>query len=191
MNVREILNLQARCTAQWHEVEPAVVETDLAGLVEANHRENFLLWHEEDIARRDDLGPERVVQAKRKIDRYNQQRNDLVEKIDQYLVKELNPRTEGCSFNSETPGMMVDRLSILALKNYHMTEETQRPDATMDHREKCARKVTVIQQQIEDLASALSDLLMQVKSGTRSFRVYFQFKMYSDRELNPQLRRAA
>lgn len=191
MNVKDILSLQARCTARWHDSEPAVVELDFAGLVEANHRENFLLWHEEDIARRDDIGPKRVVQAKRHIDRYNQQRNDIVEKMDQFLVRELQPRTEGCSFNSETPGMMIDRLSILALKNYHMSEEADRTDASLEHREKCARKVTVIRQQIEDLSLALSDLLTQVKAGTRSFRVYFQFKMYNDKELNPQLRRAA
>jgi hypothetical protein len=191
MNVEQITQLQACCTSRWHEVEPAVSEMDFAALVQANHRENFLLWHEEDIARRDDIGPERVVQAKRNIDRYNQQRNDIVEKMDQFLVRELQPRTEGCSFNSETPGMMIDRLSILALKSYHMAEEAGRVDASLEHREKCARKVAVIRQQIADLSLALSDLLSQVNEGTRSFRVYFQFKMYNDRELNPQLRRAA
>ncbi len=130
MNISEITQLHADCTERWHHSEPSVSSTDFAGLVEANHLENFLLWHEEDIARRDDLGPERVLQAKRRIDRFNQQRNDIVEKMDKYLVQELKPRTEGCAFNSETPGMMIDRLSILALKNYHMTEEADRVDAT-------------------------------------------------------------
>ncbi|MFN9720164.1 MAG: DUF4254 domain-containing protein [Planctomycetota bacterium] len=191
MDIQHIIQLHADCTERWHDAEPKVVATDFDGLVEANHLENFLLWHEEDIARRDDLGAERVLLAKRRIDRCNQQRNDIVEKIDKFLVQDLKPRTEGCPFNSETPGMMIDRLSILALKNYHMTEEADRVDATLEHRERCSRKVTVIRQQISDLAEALSDLLAQVRGGTRSFRVYFQFKMYNDKELNPQLRKAA
>lgn len=191
MKVSEITGLQEQRTVAWHEAGPASTEQGLLGLVELNHLENFLLWHEEDIARRDDLGPERVVQAKRRIDGHNQRRNDLIEKMDQHFVRELKPRTSGCSFNSETPGMMIDRLSILALKHYHMNEEANRADATDAHRLKCAEKVTVIRKQTEDLSAALRELLVQIQHGTRSFRVYFQFKMYNDRELNPQLRRAA
>lgn len=191
MEVSEITALQSDRTLQWHQIEPFVRGNGLAGLIEANHKENFLLWHEEDVARRDDIGAERIVQAKRNIDRFNQQRNNLVEQIDQHLVQQLNPRTDSCSFNSETPGMMIDRLSILALKNYHMAEEVKRSDATAEHREKCQQKVTVICQQIADLSGALTELLDQIQLGTRSFRVYYQFKMYNDRELNPQLRRAA
>ena len=86
---------------------------------------------------------------------------------------------------------MIDRLSILALKHYHMNEEANRADATDAHRLKCAEKVTVIRKQTEDLSAALRELLVQIQHGTRSFRVYFQFKMYNDRELNPQLRSAA
>jgi hypothetical protein len=185
-----ITSLQRQRTDVWHSETPEASGEGFIGLVEQNHLENFLLWHEEDIARRDDLGAERVVQAKRRIDRHNQKRNDLIEKMDQMTVSEFNPRPSGCSFNSETPGMMIDRLSILALKNYHMTEESLRRDASEEHRSRCASKVTTIRQQISDLSSALDDLIRQVDAGTRSFRVYFQFKMYNDKELNPQLRRA-
>lgn len=191
MDVAEITSLQQELTAHWHEVIPTAEGDDLPQLVRRNHFENFSLWHEEDIARCDDLGAERVRQAKRTIDGCNQRRNDLIEKMDKWMVANLQPPTEGCSFNSETPGMMIDRLSILALKEYHMNEEVERTDASEEHTAKCAKKLAVIKQQIADLSGALSELLEQVAAGTRSFRVYYQFKMYNDTELNPQLRRAA
>ena len=191
MNVSEITGLQRAKTIEWHESQPSESAVNLLGLVTQNHLQNFQLWHEEDIARRDDLGAERVRQAKRAIDGFNQRRNDLIERIDQELVQTLKPRTSGCSFNSETPGMMVDRLSILALKDYHMAEEVAREDASTEHVEKCQKKLDTIRTQIGDLSTALSELISQVESGERSFRVYFQFKMYNDAELNPQLRKSA
>ncbi len=191
MNVNEITSLQQQRTAEWHETPPKAGGDGLQLLIESNHFENFSLWHEEDVARRDDLGAEPIKQAKRAIDGHNQRRNDLIEQIDRLFVKELQPRESGCSFNSETPGMMIDRLSILALKQYHMQEEVDRTDAAAEHREKCDKKLTVIRQQITDLSTALMELLQQVEAGTRSFRVYYQFKMYNDAELNPELRRAA
>lgn len=191
MNVQEILDTQRGCTELWHEAAPEPTGEGLLKLVQQNHLENFSLWHEEDVARRDDLGAERIRQAKRTIDRHNQRRNDLVEQMDRLLVQELQPRESGCAFNSETPGMMIDRLSILALKEYHMQEEVLRTDATEEHRVRCGTKLTTIRRQIQDLSAALQELVLQVGQGTRSFRVYFQFKMYNDAELNPQLRRAA
>lgn len=191
MEVRRITTLQKELTIRWHEEKPAPQRVDLDGLVERNHLENFSLWHEEDTARRDDLGAERIRQAKRAIDRFNQRRNDLVEAMDRWLVEQLNPPSSGCPLNSETPGMMIDRLSILALKEYHMAEEAQRPDAADEHRVKCRQKLSVIRRQIEDLSQALHELLSEVRNGTRSFRVYYQFKMYNDSQLNPELRRSA
>ncbi|MEY3176165.1 MAG: hypothetical protein RLZZ436_4079 [Planctomycetota bacterium] len=191
MNVQEILETQRHCTEHWHQAAPEAIGDGLLKLVQQNHLENFSLWHEEDIARRDDLGAERIRLAKRTIDRHNQRRNDIVEQMDRLLVQQLQPRESGCSFNSETPGMMIDRLSILALKEYHMQEEVLRMDATVEHRDRCSTKLTTIRRQIQDLAAALQELVMQVQQGTRSFRVYFQFKMYNDAELNPQLRKAA
>lgn len=191
MNVEEITALQRDLTARWHDESPAASGESLPELAARNHLENFSLWHEEDIARCNDLGAERIRQAKRTIDRHNQQRNDLIESMDRHLVEQLQPAEQGCPFNSETPGMMIDRLSILALKEYHMREEVERSDASEEHRKKCETKLTVIRQQIDDLSAALSQLLDEVQAKTRSFRVYFQFKMYNDEQLNPQLRRAA
>ena len=191
MEISKLTELHRSRTALWHSVKPIPANSDLTGLVERNHLENFSLWHEEDIARRDDLGAGSVCTAKRKIDGHNQRRNDLIEQIDKQLVEMLQPPAGGCPFNSETPGMMIDRLSILALKQYHMQEEVDRTDATLEHREKCSKKLVVISQQIADLSVAFTELLQQVQQGNRSFRVYFQFKMYNDAELNPQLRKAA
>lgn len=191
MFVAEILAVHSHRTTHWHESDPVVVEDGFLGLVEQNHRENFCLWHEEDIARRDDLGAERIRLAKRAIDRCNQQRNNLVEAMDRSIVAALSPPEDGCPFNSETPGMMIDRLSILSLKEYHMAEEAVRQDASAEHRAKCGVKLQTIRTQIADLSLALAELFDQIRKGTRSFRVYYQFKMYNDAELNPQLRRAA
>ena len=157
-------------------------------LVEENHKRNFTLWHHEDDARREDKGFEFVYHAKRAIDRNNQQRNDFIEKMDKHLFERFgNEFTEDTPMNSETPGSIIDRLSIMALKEYHMQEEVDRTDASEEHIEKCSFKLQVIKQQIEDLRSALSDLLVACRDGSRGFRVYFQFKMYNDPELNPAL----
>jgi len=156
-------------------------------LLEENHMRNFLLWHEEDKARRDDKGFEYVYHAKRAIDRYNQERNNFIEKMDQWLVQHLSPRSEGVPFNSETPGMILDRLSILSLKAFHMHEESVREDATTEQQEACTKKLAVINMQENDLIKAGQALVNAVKAGTRSFRVYYQFKMYNDPALNPQL----
>ena len=191
MNIEEITSLHRVRTIRWHREPVSTARGGLLGLIEQNHRENFNLWHEEDIARRDDLGAERVRQAKRNIDEFNQCRNDLVEQIDRHLAQELQPKEAGCPFNSETPGMMIDRLSILALKEYHMREEAEREEAGEELRISCNAKLAVIKRQIADLSSALNQLLEEIRSGTRSFRVYFQFKMYNDEQLNPQLRDVA
>lgn len=158
-------------------------------LLEENHLRNFSLWHEEDVARRDDLGFEAVYKAKRNIDRFNQERNNFAEQMDQAIATELRPRESGCPRNSETPGMMIDRLSILALKEYHMHEETVRADASAEHRAKCGEKLARIRRQRDDLAACLGELLTEVAAGRRTFSVYFQFKMYNDPALNPQLYR--
>lgn len=186
-----IANLQADLTAVWH-VHPACASgVGFERLASENHLRNFLLWHEEDIARRDDLGIERVYQAKRAIDRYNQQRNNFIEEMDQALVAALQPLHDGCPMNSETPGMIIDRLSILALKEYHMREETVREEAADTHRAACSAKLDRIVRQRGDLTRSLAELIREVADGTRSFAVYYQFKMYNDPSLNPQLYRNA
>jgi hypothetical protein len=180
---------QARLTARWHEVTSAATGDGFVRLLEENHQRNFSLWHEEDIARRDDLGFEAVYRAKRNIDRFNQERNNFAEEMDKALVAALQPRADGCPRNSETPGMIIDRLSILALKEFHMAEEANRADASPGHREKCAEKLARITRQRADLTAALAELLADVAAGRRTFSVYYQFKMYNDPALNPQLYR--
>jgi hypothetical protein len=184
---------QTELTARWHAAPPAAEGEGFLRLVAENHLRNFQLWHEEDIARRDDLGSARIHEAKRAIDRFNQQRNNFMEEMDKAVVAELAPppHAPGCPRNSETPGMMLDRLSILALKAYHMREEAERADATAAHREACATKLARIVRQRDDLRDCLAELLADVVARRRTFAVYFQFKMYNDPALNPQLYRAA
>ncbi|TAG10865.1 MAG: DUF4254 domain-containing protein [Verrucomicrobia bacterium] len=185
--IPQFVRLQSDLTAEWHSSEPHAAGTNLTDLVRQNHYFNFMLWHEEDIARRDDLGFERIAQAKRAIDRYNQLRNNFIEEMDKALIHLLMPALSGCPKNSETPGMMLDRLSILALKEFHMREETQRSDATASHVENCQTKLVRIVKQRGDLADCLSELIDDVLAQRRTFAVYYQFKMYNDPALNPQL----
>jgi len=184
-----IASRQAELTALWHEraVEPAGDGAMRA--MEENHAFNFQLWHEEDRARRDDLGFEHVYRAKRAIDRLNQQRNNAVERLDDFLAAAAGLFPDGCPMHSETPGMIVDRLSILALKAYHMREEAERFDATPEHRAACAAKLDTIERQRSDLTAALAGLMEEIEGKTRGFRLYRQFKMYNDPSLNPELYR--
>jgi hypothetical protein len=183
--------LQTDLTVRWHQSTPVAGGAGFIRLVEENHLRNFLLWHEEDVARRDDLGFERVYRAKRNIDRFNQERNNFAEEMDQAIVAALAPPKSGCPRNSETPGMMIDRLSILALKEFHMNEETWRPEASSAHHQKCAEKLARIRHQRADLVHCLDELLADVAARRRTFSAYFQFKMYNDPTLNPQLYRGA
>jgi hypothetical protein len=191
VSAAEIAAHQTTLTARWHQVTPSAAGEGLLRLIEENHLRNFSLWHVEDVARRDDLGFESVYRAKRDIDRFNQERNNFAEEIDKALVAALQPRETGCPRNSETPGMIIDRLSILALKEYHMHEETVRTDASAEHRTKCGEKLARIRRQREDLTACLAELFADVAAGRRTFSVYFQFKMYNDPALNPQLYRQA
>jgi hypothetical protein len=186
----EIAASQTLLTARWHEQSPAAAGDGFRRLVEENHLRNFQLWHEEDIARRDDLGFERIYQAKRAIDRFNQERNNFIEEMDKALVHSLQPAESGLPQNSETPGMIIDRLSILALKEYHMREQTERADVGESHRNSCLGKLARIIRQRSDLTQSLADLLADVAARRRTFAVYFQFKMYNDPALNPQLYRS-
>jgi len=188
-DAQEIADIQTDLTRLWHEHAPTASGDGLVRLVTENHLRNFLLWHEEDIARRDDLGFERVFRAKRAIDSYNQQRNNFIEEMDVFLAAVLNPALTGIPMNSETPGMIIDRLSIMALKEFHMREETLRDDASADHRENCLVKLTRLSHQRGDLVRCLGELVAAVKARTRTFAVYYQFKMYNDPALNPQLYR--
>ena len=182
--------MQISLTSLWHGIAPVSAGSGFLRLVQENHLRNFALWHEEDIARRDDLGSERIHKAKRAIDRYNQERNNFIEEMDRVLVATLQPAESGIPRNSETPGMIIDRLSILALREYHMREETVRDGASDEHRSTCAEKLARIIRQRHDLTQCLGELLADVAARRRTFSVYYQLKMYNDPALNPQIYRS-
>ncbi|HKI75081.1 MAG TPA: DUF4254 domain-containing protein [Pseudomonadales bacterium] len=188
-DARRIGEIQHDKTIAWHVDKPMPEPHDdeLVRLMLENHRCNFELWHEEDRARRDDKGSEFVHKAKRAIDSWNQQRNDFVEQMDKYLVEHLDGFNDDAPSNSETPGMIIDRLSILSLKDYHMALQTEREDASEAHREACGQKLFVIRTQRDNLLACLEQLMTEVEAGTRKFLVYYQFKMYNDPAMNPEL----
>lgn len=146
-------------------------------------------WHMEDIIRDEDIDPTEGLTLKRKIDSSNQKRTDLVEFIDSWFLdkyKNISPR-EDAKINSETPAWAVDRLSILALKIYHMNLEAQRESASEDHRKKCTDKLNVLLEQQKDLSEAIEQLLFDIENGQIKMKVYKQMKMYNDQSLNPIL----
>ncbi|WP_457617073.1 DUF4254 domain-containing protein [Lutibacter sp.] len=146
-------------------------------------------WHYEDIIRLPDINPVEALALKRKIDASNQDRTDMVEYIDSYFLnkfKDVNVK-EGAKINSETPAWAIDRLSILALKIYHMNEEATRESASETHRANCQKKLDVLLEQRVDLSTAIDDLLADIASGEKYMKVYKQMKMYNDDELNPML----
>lgn len=187
ISVDVITELQSQLTIEWHASDPLISRDGILGLIEANHFNNFSLWHEEDKARRNDMGFEYVYQAKRSIDRFNQERNNCMERIDEYICRLVPVFPSGCSVHTETPGMIIDRLSILALKQYHIREETLREDVESSHIEKCKGKLKVVTQQLNDLKLGFQEVIDQFLAGERSFRVYYQLKMYNDPELNPEI----
>jgi len=154
---------------------------------------NYLLWHEEDKARRTDVDDSEIATVKRAIDRLNQQRNDQIEKLDEAILEELSktiPDPITVLINSETPGSIVDRISIMSLKIYHMAEDSQRDDVDNEHRQRSLHKLSVLQLQRYDLYVALQQLLDDYLAGRKRMKLYKQFKMYNDPTLNPELYRA-
>lgn len=189
--VNRIAELHQRTVELWHEQEINNTYQGFFHLVCEQHKFNFLLWHEEDIARSPDVGDARIAQVKRAIDRYNQQRNDAIEKLDDFLLQEVQHRgvkvNSSASFNSETPGSVIDRLSILALRIYHMQEQAHRPDAAEEHRNKAKARLQILYVQHRDLCQALQELLEDLGAGRKQLKLYRQFKMYNDPTLNPYL----
>ena len=146
-------------------------------------------WHFEDIIRDPHIDPTEALQLKRRIDRSNQDRTDLVEEIDTYFRKqysEVKPLPDA-RLNTESPAWAVDRLSILALKIYHMKEQVERKDAETAHRDKCAEKLSVLLEQQKDLGLAIDQLLEDIEAGRKYMNVYRQMNMYNDPSTNPVL----
>jgi len=146
-------------------------------------------WHYEDIIRDPNIDPVAALTLKRKIDASNQERTDMVEYIDSYFLQKyvaVEVKTTA-KINSESPAWTLDRLSILALKIYHMNEEAIRTEASQEHRDKCQEKLNVLLEQKSDLSTAIDDLLTDIENGDKFMKVYKQMKMYNDDDLNPIL----
>jgi hypothetical protein len=146
-------------------------------------------WHYEDIIRDPNIDPVAALVLKRKIDASNQVRTDMVEYIDSYfLQKHKDVKVKpGAKINTESPAWAIDRLSILALKIYHMNEEANRKEATAEHRAKCQEKLNVLLDQKNDMFISINDLLTDIENGDKFMKVYKQMKMYNDDDLNPVL----
>lgn len=188
IDTNKLLLLHQDSIIRWEKSGIQLCEQGFFALVEENHAFNYQLWHAEDRARRDDKGHEFVYLAKREIDGCNQARNNRMEAMDEWLFTHLKPEQKSpCPVHSETPGMMIDRLSILALKAYHMGLQTKRTDTTLEHQSHCGQKLQVIKNQQQQLLICLQQLVEEIIAKTRTFKVYHQFKMYNDPTLNPQL----
>ncbi|WP_431163739.1 DUF4254 domain-containing protein [Flagellimonas beolgyonensis] len=157
------------------------------------YRKNWIdtvQWHYEDIIRDPEIEPVAALDLKRKIDASNQDRTDLVEYIDSYFLNKYQSVQvkKDATINTESPAWAIDRLSILALKIYHMQEEVNRTDASPEHIKKCNEKLQVLLEQRKDLSTAIDQLLADIEAGNKYMKVYKQMKMYNDDELNPVLR---
>ena len=172
--------------------EQPETEIDWPTSVARQHRANFELWHIEDEARAPGATDAELAEVKHRIDRTNQRRNDLAEELDRALLAWLdtmgllNPEAE---LHSESPGLIIDRLSIMALKIYHTREEAQRTDAPPGHAERNHDRLIILEEQRADLAGCLDQLWRETLKGTRRFKIYRQLKMYNDPSLNPAIYR--
>ena len=191
IDVRAILDLHEKTVAEWHQREIDNPYEGFLHLVCLQHEQNFRLWHQEDIARSPDVTDAQIAAVKRAIDKLNQQRNDLIERLDDCLVAELSaagvqppPETR---LNTETPGSTIDRLSILSLRLYHMEEQARRAGADEGHVAKARARLEILREQRRDLAASLDELLADIFAGRKRLKVYHQFKMYNDPTMNPYL----
>jgi hypothetical protein len=167
--------------------QPALAGTGAWAAIEANHWHNAQLWEQEDLARRRHAPDSEIAGNKRAIDHHNQKRNDAIERIDEALLAALEKvsRNSSARLNSETAGAMIDRLSILALKIKAMRSQTERSDVDRAHIETCRARLERLMEQRADLAGCLDRLLAECARGESYFKVYRQFKMYNDPDLNP------
>ena len=195
-----IVDLHDRRTRDWHRVSgqhdrPAANDeapSDWLTLVSCQHRANFELWHIEDQARTPGASERELAEVKRQVDSTNQRRNDLAEQLDQVLLGWLDARSllrPEAPLHSESPGLIIDRLSILALKIYHTREEARRLDAPPGHSERNRERLAILSEQRNDLAHCLDALWSETLAGKRRFKLYRQLKMYNDPSLNPAIYR--
>ena len=191
IDVQAITDLHRESVVRWHQQEIDNSWDGLLGVVCTQHNFNFLLWHQEDVARSPDASDSQIAQVKRTIDRLNQQRNDWIERIDDWISQYLREQgifAQGdAPLNTETPGSAADRLSILALRIYHYEEQTRRPDAAPRHLASVRDKLSICLAQHADLSRSLSELAADIAAGRKRHKTYRQLKMYNDPTLNPCL----
>ncbi|MFH0976447.1 MAG: DUF4254 domain-containing protein [Spirochaetota bacterium] len=196
---KKINEISKKIVSDWHIIEDNILslndalskmsninKSDIYYHIELLSLINTALWHEEDKARDPDADDSNIADVKRKIDKLNAMRVNKVEEIDKVLYQSNRINNEA-PINSETVASIIDRLSILALKKYHMEYEANRKDAPGELRNKCAQKLIMINGQLIDLTNAYDQLIEDIKSGSRRYALYGQFKMYNDPELNPAI----
>jgi len=196
MNATEFNTLFDKVIEKYHIIddvdqpfENPYDKTELSHLLYRKSWIDTVQWHFEDIIRLPDIDPVEALVLKRRIDSSNQNRTDMVEYIDSYYL-ESSKSVEvqsGARINTESPAWAIDRLSILALKIYHMKEEAYRDSASEEHRSSCQQKLNVLLEQRKDLSSAIDDLLEDISQGRKYMKEYKQMKMYNDDEMNPML----
>jgi hypothetical protein len=196
LDAQSVTQLHDQATRRWHEdpgwPDSATLAQLTAGdalvkIALAHHRANFDLWHEEDKAREPGVPDSRIAQVKHAIDALNQTRNDLVESVDRTLLQAAGAQNPTAPLHSEPPGLILDRLSILALKIFHTAEEAHRPSASDAHHQKNLARLNLLIEQRTDLAACLDQLWRDILHGKRRFKLYRQMKMYNDPELNPMV----
>lgn len=192
-NANAIFNRSIDDYHRWddvdHPIENPYEKGTLDHLLYLKNWIDTVQWHLEDIIRNPEIDPAEALKIKRRIDRSNQERTDMVEYVDSYLLekyREVTPAPDA-RLNTETPAWAVDRLSILALKIYHMARETERTDVDDAHRAACRRKLEVLQSQQADLSQAIEELIEDIEAGRKYMKTYKQMKMYNDPALNPVL----
>ncbi|MDP4185675.1 MAG: DUF4254 domain-containing protein [Bacteroidota bacterium] len=184
------------CVYYYHTMDD--VDAQLINPYPTNTIENFLFkknwidavqWHLEDIIRDPKIDPVLALKIKRRIDASNQERTDLVEAIDDYFFERYKDKETlpHAMYNTESPAWAIDRLSILALKIYHMHQELGRKDASDEHIQRCSNKLNILLQQRIDLSASIDQLLKDIETGNKFMKVYKQMKMYNDPQLNPVL----
>ena len=189
IDVTQITGMQYLMVAHWHVENMVNPYEDFLGIACEQHQYNYYLWHEEDIARSSDLGDARVAAAKRAIDLVNQKRNDAIERLDDTIAQQLQDQNVVAQgpLNTETPGSAIDRLSILALRLYHLEEQFKRTDAGEAHKQDVQLKINIGKLQHRELSQSLRELLADLFAGRKRHRTYRQLKMYNDPTLNPYL----
>lgn len=202
---KKIFKIYDDIVNSWHEKEKRIKSLDQAvNILSTEKKEidklisgiaaiNCFLWHEEDKARASSFSDSIIANVKRSIDYSNQKRANKVEEIDKYILDSISDKkvevTKKAPLNSETPGSIMDRFSVLAIRIYHMNEQIKRKDVSKDHIEKCRNKLAVMNEQKKDLCMCFDLLIKDLFSGKKRLKMYYQFKMYNDPATNPWMKK--